>query len=131
MTVVNDAGLVGRVTAVSGGTARVLLAVDPKSAVGTRLTGSGELGISRGNGRAPMRLQLLDPQASVQVGDQLTTGPYGATTYTPGVPIGRVAAVTDGGDGLVRTARVRPYVDFTALDVVAVVIAGPERGSTR
>lgn len=124
-TVVTGAGLVGRVKFVSPYTATVVLAIDVGSAVGSRLEGRQELGISSGNGQRPMRLQLLDPQAVVRVGDRLVTGPYGASSYAAGVPIGQVTAVTGGSGGAARSAQVRPYVDFTALDVVGVVVTGP------
>lgn len=123
-TVVAGDGLVGRVKFVSPATATVLLAIDTGSAVGSRLEGSHELGITSGNGRRPMLLQLLDPQAVVRVGDRLVTGPYGVSSYAAGVPIGQVTAVT-AGTGTVRTAQVRPYVDFTALDVVGVAVVTP------
>ncbi|MDP9241445.1 MAG: rod shape-determining protein MreC [Actinomycetota bacterium] len=122
MTVVNGDGLVGRVKRASAYTAVVLLAVDPMSAVGSRLEGSGQLGLCKGDGLHPMHLQLLDPQARVAVGDRLVTGPFGETTYAPGVPLGRVSAVLPSTGVLVRSAEVEPYVDFTALDVVGVVI---------
>lgn len=127
MTVVNGDGLVGRVRRADPYTAVVLLAVDPLSAVGSRLEGSGQLGLCTGDGLHAMRLQLLDPQARVAVGDRLVTGPYGQTTYAAGVPVGTVRAVSRSTGVLVRTAQVQPSVDFTALDVVGVVIkpAGP------
>lgn len=125
MTVVNGDGLVGRVKRASSYTAVVLLAVDPMSAVGSRLEGSRQLGLCKGDGLHPMRLQLLDPQARVAVGDRLVTGPFGETTYAPGVPLGRVSAVLPSTGVLVRTAEVVPYVDFSALDLIAVVIQAP------
>jgi rod shape-determining protein MreC len=125
MTVIQGGGLVGRVKRTSPYTSMVLLAVDQMSAVGTRLEGSGQLGLCKGDGLHPMRLQLLDPQARVAVGDRLVTGPYGETTYAPGVPLGTVSAVSRSTGALVRTAEVRPYVDFGALDVVGVVLEQP------
>jgi rod shape-determining protein MreC len=125
MTVVNGEGLVGRVKRTAPYTSTVLLAVDPFSSVGSRLAGSGELGITAGEGMIPMRLTLLDPQAPLRIGDRLVTGPYGQTTFAPGVPIGTVTGVTTSSAGLVRVAEVQPYVDFTSLDVVGVVVRKP------
>ena len=125
MTVVNGDGLVGRVKRTANATSVVLLAIDRLSAVGCRLEGSGELGLAKGDGRGPLRFQLLDPQAPLAVGDRLVTGPYGQTTFTPGVPIGAVSKVSGSADSLVRHAEVDPYVNFTALDIVGVVTAPP------
>ncbi len=125
LTVINGEGLVGRVRRTNPYTAVVLLAVDPLSAVGSRLSGSGQLGLCEGAGLGAMRLQLLNPQARVVVGDRLVTGPYGVTTYAAGVPLGSVTSVTRSTGVLVRTAEVQPYVDFSALDVVGVVVGLP------
>jgi rod shape-determining protein MreC len=125
MTVLDGDGLVGRVKRVDPYTSVVLLAVDPLSAVGSRLEGSGQLGLCRGDGLHPLRLQLLDPQARIAVGDRLVTGPYGETTYAAGVPVGVVTAVSRSSGVLVRTAQVQPYADFSSLDVIGVVIEPP------
>lgn len=122
MTVINGDGLVGRVKRTSRTTCVVLLAIDRLSAVGSRLMGSGELGLAKGDGLKPLRLQLLDPQAAISVGDRLVTGPSGQTTFAAGVPIGTVGRVSDPTGALVRSADVDPYVNFTALDIVGVVL---------
>ncbi len=125
LTVINGDGLVGRVKRASAYTAVVLLAIDPLSAVGSRLEGSGQLALCKGDGLHAMHLQLLDPQARVAPGDRLVTGPYGATTYTPGVPLGQVTSVSPSTGVLVRTAAVQPYVDFSSLDLVSVITQAP------
>jgi len=125
MTVLNGDGLVGRVKRTRNSTSVVLLALDRISAVGSRLEGSGELGLTTGDGLNPLRFQLLDPQAKIAVGDRLVTGPYGQTTFTAGVPVGTVTKVSGSPGVLVRSAEIQPYVKFTALDIVGVVTAGP------
>ncbi|MDQ6875683.1 MAG: rod shape-determining protein MreC [Actinomycetota bacterium] len=122
MTVVNGDGLVGRIKRALADTSVVLMVVDPVSSVGARLEGSRQLGLCTGDGAHRLRLQLLDPQARVAPGDRLVTGPWGQTTYAAGVPIGTVTKVSGASGALVREAEVRPYVNFTALDIVGVVI---------
>ncbi|MGH8869576.1 MAG: rod shape-determining protein MreC [Actinomycetes bacterium] len=125
MTVLNGDGLVGRVVSVGAASSTVLLAVDATSAVGARLEGSLEIGVANGAGRDPMELQLLDPQARVGRGDRLVTfGSRGDAPYVPGVPVGMVQRLEPPGE-LTRTAEVRPFVDFTALDLVGVVVQPP------
>src|SRR6266581_600078 len=51
-TVLDGAGLVGTVTAVSARSCTVLLASDPTSVVGVRLAGSGQVGWVTGTGRS-------------------------------------------------------------------------------
>lgn len=124
MTVLNGDGLVGRVKSVGPLTATVLLVVDPTSAVGVRLEGSMELGTLGGQGSGPLELELYDAQVSMSPGDRIVT--FGST-FVPGVPVGEVVAVERTPGTLTRAATVRPYVDFTALDLVGVVVEPPRR----
>jgi rod shape-determining protein MreC len=125
MTVVNGDGLVGRVKQATPTSAVVVLAVDPGSSVGVRLAGSNQLGIATGDGLGPMTFGPLDPQTRASVGDRLVTGPYGGSTYVAGIPVGEVTAVATGPAGSPGQATVRPYVTFTSLDLVGVVLGEP------
>lgn len=128
MTVLNGDGLVGRVTTVSATTSTVLLACDPDFTVGTRMEGSMELGFGTGQGDRPMKVQLLDGNADVHVGDRLVTfGSVGDKPFVPGVPIGRVVKIDPGAGGLTRTVEVQPFVSFSQLDVVGVVVVPPRK----
>jgi len=131
MTVINGEGLVGRVKTVGPVTSTVLLIIDPESAVGVRLEKSMEVGISSGQGNeddGALGLQLLDAQSGVAEGDRLVSfGSQGAAPYVPGVPVGEVTSVRRSLGTLTRTATVTPFVDFTALDLVAVVVEPPRK----
>ncbi|HEX7187668.1 MAG TPA: rod shape-determining protein MreC [Actinomycetes bacterium] len=129
MTVLNGDGLVGRVKTAGRTTATVLLAVDPDSSVGARLEGSMEVGFTTGQGiETGLDLRLLDGQSSVAAGDRLVTfGSQGSTPYVPGVPLGVVRSVQGSPGSQTRTAVVEPYVDFSALDLVAVVVQPPRK----
>ncbi len=126
MTVINGEGLVGRVTTVGPTTSTVLLAIDPTSSVGARLASTLEIGMVSGAGYDPMRLELLNSQAGLKKGDRLVTfGSRGAKPFVPGLPIGEVVSVEQTPGQLTRKARVRPYVNFAALDLVGVVVQPP------
>ena len=131
MTVINGDGLVGRVKTVGPVTATVLLIIDPESAVGIRLEKSMEVGVASGQGGdqdGELGLQLLDAQSTVAKGDRLVSfGSRGASPYVPGVPVGEVVQVRRSLGTLTRTATVRPYVDFTTLDLVGVVVEPPRK----
>jgi rod shape-determining protein MreC len=90
-----------------------------------------EVGITSGQGGdhdGEMALQLLDAQSTVNTGDRLVSfGSRGASPYVPGVPVGEVVSVRRSLGTLTRTATVRPYVDFTTLDLVAVVVEPPRK----
>ncbi|MEU8484458.1 rod shape-determining protein MreC [Streptomyces sp. NPDC048641] len=126
MTVLNGDGLVGRVTTVGPNTATVLLANDPDFTVGTRMERTDELGFASGQGDQPLRVQLLNGKAKVKKGDRLVTfGSQADKPFVPGVPVGQVVRVDPSGGDLTRTIYVKPYVGFTKLDVVGVVVQAP------
>ncbi|MFE0424579.1 rod shape-determining protein MreC, partial [Streptomyces sp. NPDC058953] len=129
MTVINGDGLVGRVTTVGPGTATVLLANDPRFTVGTRMEKTDELGFATGQGDRPVSVQLLNGKSKVKKGDRMVTfGSQASRPFVPGVPIGEVVKVDPLGGDLTRTVYVRPYVGFSRLDIVGVVVAAPGSG---
>jgi len=132
-TVFNASGLVGTVTSVSPWTCTVRLATAATAVAGVRLTGIGQMGWVTGAGTGSsrpdlLRLHVLGASTAVVPGERLvTSASVGGRPYVAGVPVGVVTRVEASG-GLIGHALVRPYVDFAALDVVAVVIT-PERSS--
>ncbi|RSS58225.1 rod shape-determining protein MreC [Streptomyces sp. WAC07061] len=128
MTVLNGDGLVGRVTTVGPDTSTVLLASDPDFTVGTRLEASGELGFATGQGDRPLAVQMLNGRAKVSPGDRLVTfGSRANKPFVPGVPLGEVVRVDPSNGGLTRTIHVRPFVGFSRLDIVGVVVVPPRQ----
>ena len=126
MTVLNGSGLVGRVTTVGPSTSTVLLANDPDFTVGTRMEKTDELGFATGQGDRPLLVQLLNGKAKVKAGDRLVTfGSQADKPFVPGVPVGEVVRVDPAGGGLTRNIYVRPYVGFTKLDIVGIVVQAP------
>jgi rod shape-determining protein MreC len=128
MTVLNGDGLVGRVTTVGPNTATVLLANDPDFTVGTRMEATDELGFASGQGDRPLRVELLNGKAKVKKGDRLVTfGSQADKPFVPGIPVGVVSRVDPSGGDLTRTIYVTPYVGFTQLDIVGVVVEAPRK----
>lgn len=125
LTVVNGDGLVGRVKTVNLRTATVLLAIDPDSTVGIRMERSMDWGFAHGRGRSPMSLELLDPQRAVTKGDRLVT--RGGAVFAAGIPVGEIASVKSTPGANTKQATIKPYVDFTALDLVGVVVEPPRK----
>jgi rod shape-determining protein MreC len=125
-TVVNADGLVGKVVEAAPFTAQVLLAADPEFTVIGRLAAHGTSGPVTGNGLKPMEMQLLEPTAKVSKGEAIVSqGVQGG--IVAGVPIGVVESVSRERSVLTRTVTVKPFVRFTALDVVAVIVAPPRK----
>lgn len=125
MTVLNGDGLVGRVTIVGRSTATVLLAIDPEFNVGVRLP-DGETGVVTGRQKSDMGFYLIDPAARVKPGDGLVTqGSKDQKPFVWGVPVGQVVTATSPLSGQSQTGTVKPYVNFSALDLVGVVVQPP------
>jgi rod shape-determining protein MreC len=130
-TVINGQGLVGEVTAVTAGTSTVLLASDPSEVVGVALAPTGQLGWVSGPGKTAgssglMKLQMLSSAAVLKPGDQLvTSASVNDRPFVPGVPVGQITKLVVQNGALTESAMVRPFVDFSALGVVGVVITKP------
>ena len=126
MVVVNGQGLVGRIVSVTPFASRVLLAIDSSFGAASRVARNGEQAIVFGGGRDPMQLQLIDTDADANPGDEVVTSSYEGGTFPDGLRIGVIEQVEPAGK-VDRRGRVRPYVDFTRLDFVLVVVRGPNR----
>jgi rod shape-determining protein MreC len=130
-TVVNSRGLVGQVTSVTAHTATVLLATASTSQVGVELAPSGQLGFVAGPGQTPggtgqFELQVLDGNAVLRPGEQLvTSASVNSRPFVAGVPVGVISRVQNRAGALTAKALVRPYVNFTALGVVGIVVVPP------
>jgi rod shape-determining protein MreC len=95
--------------------------------VGGRLASSMEVGFLRGRGvlggDARLDLELVDPSAAVTEGDALVTwGSRHGAPYVAGIPVGRVASVYTSPRQQSTHAVIEPYVDFSTLDLVGVVV---------
>ncbi|MFN2518830.1 MAG: rod shape-determining protein MreC, partial [Jatrophihabitantaceae bacterium] len=129
-TVTDGAGLVGRVLHADASSCVVLLAADPGAGVGARDLRTGQLGIATGRGSAGFAFAPLDPNAVVEVGDRLVTGPAGSTSFIGGLAVGTVSSVRISADGTTR-ATVRPAVSPTGLDLVGVILVGGQPPTAR
>jgi rod shape-determining protein MreC len=127
MPVVSSEGLVGRVVQVYPTTAKVMLIIDPDSTVSARLSHSGERGAVVGQRDEPLRFDLVDPEIEVQPGEIVETSAYQLDEgleglFPSGIGIGVVERVEPDQAGITLQVEVRPNVDFSSLDIVAVVI---------
>lgn len=133
MTVLNNDGLVGRVISATRSTANVLLVLDTDSVVGGRLGSNMEIGFLRGRGvtddRGRLDLDLVDHSVTPAKGDVVVTwGSENGVPYVAGIPIGKVESVYSTPRELAKHAVIDPFVDFTSLDVVGVVVPRKTQG---
>ena len=126
--VVAPEGLVGLVTRVTPGTARVQLLTDQQLAVPSIDLRTGAPGIVR-HARGTRETLVLDrvrKEEVVRVGDELVTAGWSASglssLYPKGIPVGEVTSVGQTDTDLYQQVQVTPYVDFGALDAVVVLV---------
>ncbi len=126
MAVIVPQGVVGRVVAVSPGTATVMLILDPKSGIGAVDVRSQSTGVVLGQDPVTglLQLQLFSHKPDILPGDVVATS--GLSQYYPkGLLIGQVMSVAKNQFGLTETAVIKPAVDFNRLQTVMVVESHP------
>lgn len=127
MAVIAPEGLVGKVLSASSHQATILYLIDPRGAAGARVSGGRDAGTVKGNGIGePLTFARIGVNADAEIGDKVVTSGYDGGIYPPGIPIGYIVDV--GGDARQATKEidVQPYVDFTTLDFVQVLVeSGP------
>ncbi len=128
--VITSSGLVGQVTKVFGGVARVTLLTDPSSAASASvLTDPSAIGIVQ-HGQGGADTLVLDRVAKakfVNTGDVIvTSGSPGRgklpSLYPRGIQIGVVSSTGDSDIDPFKQIQVEPSVDFTALQSVLVLV---------
>jgi rod shape-determining protein MreC len=125
MTVINGDGLVGKIASVTSTTATVQLALDQYFNVGVRVEGTLQGGYVKGMGDDPMLLTMFDGTAVLKPGDRLVTDFRADSVFAAGIPVGTITTVSGTVGSLERMASVKTYVNFTALDVVGVIVLNP------
>jgi rod shape-determining protein MreC len=126
--VVTSDGLIGTVTSVTAGAARVRLLTDEQSAVSALDLRTSAAGIVRhGPSGDALVLDRVSKKEVVRVGDEIITagwrsGPL-ASLYPKGIKIGDVTFVGRLNTDLYQQVQVVSGVDFSALDSVFVLVS--------
>jgi rod shape-determining protein MreC len=126
MPVISEQGLVGLVTATSVRSAKTTLVLDRQTAIDGVIQRSRARGIVRGEGSDELSFEFVARGSDVQVDDQVITSGLDGV-YPKGLLIGTVDSVSEEGAQLIRTATIRPAVDFGRLEQVFVML---RRGPT-
>lgn len=127
LPVITPEGAVGWVLSVSERTAEVLLLVDPRSAVGAMVRRTGDPVVVEGVAAGPTRLRLraLVADADLQPGDWVITSDF-SQIFPSGLLIGRIVEVAPTPSGRAAEAWLEPAVDFSRLEMVAVLLEPQE-----
>ncbi|HEX3042384.1 MAG TPA: rod shape-determining protein MreC [Solirubrobacterales bacterium] len=128
--VVNGDGLVGKVSAVTGGSARVTLIADHESAVSAKIVPSGIQGVMKPLVGDPedLILDFLDSEKRVGKGQDVVTSGWRAqeigSDYPPNLPIGEVVDASLKVQEAQQQVHIRPFADLRNLDLVQVLTGG-------
>jgi rod shape-determining protein MreC len=128
--VVNGDGLVGQVSAVTGGSAKVTLLADASSAVAAKIVPSGVQGVLKPSVGDPgdLILSFLNSEQHVGKGQSVVTSGWRAagleSGYPPNLPIGEVTEAPLVEQEAQQQVHVRPFADLRELDVVQVLTGG-------
>lgn len=131
--VVNEDGLVGRVSDVTAGTAKVELITDPDNAVSAEVLPDGPQGIVSPQAGDPedLTLDFIDREEPIEENQSLATAGWSnggiSSAYPPGIPIGRVSHADAGAEGDFQRIDVSPFADLRQLEYLQVLTGGPER----
>jgi rod shape-determining protein MreC len=123
MAVIAPTGLVGRVVTPTQHAAKVQLVIDRNAAAGALVERSRAQGIVIGENKDTLRMDFVAATADVKRGDTIVTSGVDGI-YPKGFVIGKVEEV-GSGNGIYKTIRVRPSVDFNTLEEVLVVKTPP------
>ena len=128
--VVNGDGLIGRVAAVTGGSARVTLIADHSSAVAAKVVPSGVQGVLKPSVGDPgdLILDFLDSEKPVGKNQSVVTSGWRGqgieSSYPPNLPIGEVSEAPLVEQEAEQQVHVRPFADLRELDLVQVLTGG-------
>ncbi|MEW6427646.1 MAG: rod shape-determining protein MreC [Thermodesulfobacteriota bacterium] len=117
---VNAEGVVGQVIDAGPYHAKILLAIDPNSAIDVIVQRSRTQGIIKGDGTG-YQLNYVLQNADVQKGDILITSGMGGF-FPKGLPVGVVEEVIQSKRGMFQQITVRPTVDFSRLETLLLLL---------
>ncbi len=121
MAVITPDGIVGKVQAAYGQVSLVLLINDVDSGVGVLLKNSRSRGVLKGAGRRECRLEYIDTEEEVAVGEAVYTSGEDRV-FPKGLPVGEVIRVGPVSD--YREIWVRPFAALGRLEEVLIVTMG-------
>jgi rod shape-determining protein MreC len=120
MPVLTEQGLVGRISEVNNVTAKVLLIADPSSNVNAILQSSRLNGVIQGLPGGDLLMDFIPQGPVFSVGEVVLTSGIGRS-FPRGIPIGRVVERRQRDIDIFQQAVVRPIIDFSQLELVAIV----------
>ncbi len=117
-------GVVGQVTDLSAGYAKVLLIIDRNNAVDALVQRTRARGVIMGDGSQGCRFEFVLRKQDIEVGDMIITSGLDGI-YPKGLRIGWVSKVIRRNSGIFQEIEITPGTDFHKLEEVLVVTDPP------
>ena len=126
MNVIAGGGLVGRITSIGPGWAKVTSIIDDNSNVSAKTLATSDLMIVSGDLAAMSEgvirfSQLIDSQNAVAEADKVVTS-HISDKYLPDILIGYIYSVEQDSNNLTKSGYLVPAVDFEHLEDVLVIL---------
>jgi rod shape-determining protein MreC len=122
MPVITADGLVGRISEVNPGSAKVMLITDSSSSVSSLVQRSRATGMAQGYPGLGLMMQYIPQADSVDVGDIVLTSGLGGR-FPKRLVVGQVAEVIKQDVAMFKEARIIPAVNLASLESVMVLLS--------
>jgi len=132
--VIDDSGgLVGTIDRAWASVARVTLLTQGQNVTATDLTNPAAVGVIRSGSGGALIFDRVPKAPSVQVGNiVITAGSLGKgalpSIFPRGLRIGTVSSVSNNDVNTFKTIQVEPFVDFSSMQSVIVLVPRAQRG---
>ncbi|MGC9423055.1 MULTISPECIES: rod shape-determining protein MreC [Vibrio] len=125
--VINEKGIVGQVTFVAAHNSRVLLLVDPNSAIPVQNIRNDIRVVASGNGQTDeIQLEHIATSTDMEVGDMLVTSGLGGV-YPEGYPVAYLSHVDKDTRREFASIKASPVVDFNRLRYLLLIWPNEDR----
>jgi rod shape-determining protein MreC len=121
MAVIAPGGIVGHVIRDYDWSSQVLLVVDRSSAMDALVQRTRFRGVVEGDTDETCRFKYVVRKADVNAGDTVISSGLDGI-FPKGLPVGKVVEVSKPASGLFQEVKVRPFVNFTRLEEVLVIL---------
>lgn len=120
MAVMTPAGLIGKVSLVTGTNAQVLLITDMNFSASVKIQETRREAIFSGTGSGSCMLKYISHEENLKDGEAVVTSGFD-DLFPPEIPVGYIVRVSKKGSGIFQEVEVRPYQDLAKLDEVVVI----------
>ncbi len=121
LPVVIPEGIAGQVMEVSSHYAKVLLVIDPNSAVDALVQRTRARGVVTGESATQCRFKYVLRKNEVRLGDAVVSSGLDGV-FPKGLNVGHVSGIVRRDSGIFQTVKITPDVDFEKLEEVLVLL---------